>query len=120
MSVVTREFTVGDQLVSLLADLYDAAGEPIVLDPTETIWFRMVLVSTGAVKVNNSAATIVSRGDAVAETPAQVRYDWGAGDVDVAGVYAAWFVRSFGGETEHFPNQDHSHPQLKIIFRADT
>ncbi len=118
--IVTRTFTVGDRLISLLADLYDALGEPIVLGAGETVSFRMILVSTGAVKVNNQAATIVTLGDAVAGTPAQVRYDWAAADVDTAGLYAGWFIRTFGGLTEHFPPQDHSKPQFRIQFKADT
>ena len=114
----TRYFTVGDRLISLLADLYDARGLPITLGVAETVVFRMISVSTGVVKVDNQAATIVTRGDGV--IPAQVQYDWVAADVDTAGSYAGWFIRQSGGQTEHFPTQDHGQPQFRIVFRADT
>jgi hypothetical protein len=119
--MITRSFHVGDRLVSLLADLYEADGRtPIVLGAAETVAFRMVLISDGTVKVNNSAAAVVSRGDALTLTPAQVRYDWAAADVDTAGEYAAWFIRTSAGQTEHFPIQDHADPQFTIIFYADS
>jgi GT2 family glycosyltransferase len=52
---------------------------------------------------------------------AQVRYDWGAGDVDTAGEYAAWFIRSsVAGAKEHFPHQDHADPEFMVVFHADT
>jgi hypothetical protein len=118
--MITRSFHVGDRLVSLLADLYEPDLSPIVLGAAETVVFRMVLVSDGTVKVNNSAATVVSLGSATTLTPAQVRYDWAAADVDTAGEYAGWFIRTSAGSTEHFPVQDHSDPQLRIVFYADS
>lgn len=120
MAAITREFTVGDRLVSLYANLFEPSGTPIVLGAAETVAFRMIDSTSAAVKVDNQAATIVTRGVAATNTPAQVRYDWGAGDVDTAGTYAAWFIRTSAGSTEHFPCQDHSDPQFIIIFRADT
>ena len=118
--MIVREFHVGDRLISLLADLYEPDNTPIVLGVAETVAFRMVLISDASVKVNNSAATIVSRGSAVTLTPAQVRYDWAGADVDTAGEYCGWFIRTSAGSTEHFPIQDHADPEFKIIFRADT
>lgn len=118
--MITRSFHVGDRLVSLLADLYDPSGSPVVLGAAETVAFRMIDTTSAAVKVNNSAATVVSRGSATTGAPAQVRYDWAAADVDTAGEYAAWFIRTSAGSTEHFPIQDHSDPEFKIIFKADT
>jgi hypothetical protein len=119
---ITRSFTVGDRLISLLADLYDGqeVPQPIVLDPGETVAFRMILASDGSVKVDDDAAVIVTRGDAVAGTPAQVRYDWGVWDVDTAGSYLGWFIRTMDGQTEHFPTQDRDNAKFRIIFRAET
>lgn len=117
--MITREFTVGDRIVSLTAKLWRPGGIPVVLGVTETVTFRMVSVFAGTVKVNDQPATIVSLGSLVTNTPAEVRYDWAAADVDTAGEYAGWFTRTLAGETEHFPAQDHSDPHLKIVFRSD-
>jgi hypothetical protein len=119
---IVRSFTVGDRLVSLLADLYDGQEEPqpIDLDPAETVVFRMILASDGSVKVDDEVAVIVTRGDAVAVTPAQVRYDWRTEDVDTAGSYLGWFIRQSDGQTEHFPTQDRDNAKFRIIFRAET
>ena len=118
--MITREFTVGDRAVSLRADLYRPDGSIVVLGITETVTFRMVSLA-GVVEIANKAATIVSRGSAATNTPAQVRYDWAAADVDTAGTYAGWFIRTDASAlTEHFPHQDHADPEFEIIFRADT
>ncbi len=116
---MSREFTVGDTFTSLAAKLYRPNGDPIILGPSETVTFTMVS-SAGSVKINNQPATIVSRGDAVAGTPAEVRYDWGAGDVDTAGEFFGSFIRNSGGVTEHFPVQDPDNPEFQIIFWATT
>src|SRR3972149_6434757 len=118
--MTTVEFTVGDRLVSLTANLYKLNGDPIVLGIAETGAFRMILASNGSVKVSNQAATIVTRGSATTKTPAQVRYDWAAIDVDTAGSYVGWFIRTSAGQTEHFPHQTRTDPEFSIIFRADT
>lgn len=118
--MITRTFTVGDRLISLLADLYEPSGDIVVLGAAETVAFRMINAATGAVKVNNAAATVVTRGSAATNMPAQVRYDWAAADVDTAGSFCAWFIRSSGGQTEHFPSkQDHDDPEFLIIFKTD-
>jgi hypothetical protein len=117
--MITREFTVGDRLVSLAAKLYRPNGSPVVLAAGETVAFRMISAA-GAVKVADQAATIVSRGSSVTQAPAEVRYDWGSADVDTAGDYVGWFIRTSGGQTEHFPSQDPDDPEFKIIFRAVT
>lgn len=115
---ITREFHVGDTLTSLLANLYYPSGKPYVLGAADTVAFRMVS-SAGVVKVDNSAAAVVSTGSPTTNTPAQVRYDWGAADVDTAGIYAAWFIVTSGGETQHFPIQTYSSPEFEITFKAD-
>ena len=112
-----REFTVGDRLISLSAKLYRPSGSPVVLGVAETIAFRMVSAA-GAVKVDDQAAVVVSVGAAATNTPAEVRYDWAAADVDTAGTYVGWFIRTSGGQTEHFPSQDPDDPEFQIIFRA--
>ena len=119
--MVVREYTVGDRLISLTANLYKPSGDPLVLAATDTVAFRMILISDGSVKVANQAATVVSVGSAATKTPAQVRYDWAAADVDTAGEYAGWFIRtSLAGTTEHFPSHDHADAEFKIVFHADT
>lgn len=117
--MITRSFHVGDRLTSLLADLYEPDQSPVVLGAADTVAFRMVLISDGSVKVNNSAATVVDVGSATAGAPAQVRYDWAGADVDTAGEYAGWFIRTAAGSTGHFPVQSYGDPQFKIIFYAD-
>lgn len=114
--MITREFTVGDRLTSLLADLYASNGQPVVLGVADTVAFRMI-TTAGVVKVNDQAAAIVTRGVA-GTTPAQVRYDWAAADVDTAGTYCGWMIRTAGGLTEHFPTQDYDDPEFKIVFKA--
>jgi hypothetical protein len=116
---ITREFTVGDTLTSLYAKLYRPNGDPVVLGAAETVAFRMISTA-GAVKINDQAATIVSRGSSTTNAPAEVRYDWLAADVDTAGEYVAWFIRTSAGNTEHFPPQDPDDPEFTITFWAVT
>jgi hypothetical protein len=116
---ITREFTVGDRLTSLSAKLYRPSGEPVVLGAGETVAFRMISAA-GTIKVNDQAATIVTRGTALTGAPAEVRYDWAAADVDTAGEYVGWFIRTDGGLTEHFPPQNPDDPEFTIIFYAVT
>jgi hypothetical protein len=112
-----REFTVGDRLVSLKGKLWHPSGLPVVLGVAETVSFRMVLSSSGAVKVDDQACAIVSLGLLSTSTPAEVRYDWAAADVDTAGTYTGWFIRVSGGETEHFPHQPLDPAEFQIIIR---
>jgi len=114
-----REFTVGDRLNSLSAYLYRPNGDPVVLGALDTVTFRMTTLA-GVVKINNQAAVVVSLGSVATNSPAQVRYDWASADVDTAGTYAAWFIRTASGQTEHFPNQDYDAPEFQIVFRADS
>lgn len=96
MSLQTRAFTKGDTLVSIYAQLVDADGNPVDLTGN-TITFRMV-DSAGAVTV--AAAAVI-----VTALTGHVRYDWATADVDTVGDFSAWFIRTSGGETEHFPGQ---------------
>jgi hypothetical protein len=91
----------------------------VVLGAAETVAFRMVSVA-GAVKVDDAAAVVVSRGSSTTNAPAEVRYDWAAADVDTAGEYCGYFIRTSAGQTEHFPTQDVSEPEFKIVFKAAT
>lgn len=92
----TRRFTKGDLLRIPRATLQDADGVAVNLT-TQTVKFRMVNAQTGAVKINDVAATIDSA------SLGQVSYMWVASDVNTAGVYFAWFIRVDGLNTEHFP-----------------
>lgn len=114
----TRYFTLGDRLRSVVCYLYDSLGNPVSLNAGDTVAFRMVLISTGAVKVADAVMVIVSAGSAT--SPAIVRYDWLAADVDTAGRYCAWVIRTSGGLTEHYPAQDPDNPQFEIIIEART
>ena len=116
--MITREFQVGEQRTSLLVRLYRPGGTPYVLDAEETVAFRMVLVSDGSVKVDDAACTIVSVGSSTTNTPAEVRYDWAAEDVDTAGEFAGWMIPSLDGAPSYFPVQEYDNPEFRIIFRS--
>jgi hypothetical protein len=114
--MITKEFSVGQRNTSLLMKLYHPGGAPVVLGVADTVAFRMVNISTGAVKVNDAACAIVSRGDLATDTPAEARYDWAGADVDTAGEYAGWAVTSESGLPGYFPPQDPDNPQFRIVF----
>jgi hypothetical protein len=104
-----RRFTKGDTQVSVFAELFTADGKPLDMATIvgATAKFRMVNAATAAVKVNGSAAVIVSAGGTVngVATPALVRYDWAALDIDTVATYWAWFIITDGnGKTQHFPS----------------
>jgi len=88
--MLTRRFVKGDRLVALYATLQDGAGTAIDLTG-QTVVFYMKNVTDGTVKVNGSAATIED------ELSGQVSYSWAAADIDTAGKYWGWFVRSTAG-----------------------
>lgn len=90
-------FTIGDRLRSPQAQLLNPDSTPVDLTDN-TIAFRLVRQKDGFVKVNDSAATIVG-------TPALgiVQYNWQSSDIDEAGNYFAWFIRTYNFTTEHFP-----------------
>lgn len=73
-----------DNIEAIGAQLKDIAGT--VVDLTgRTVTFRMIEISTGTVKVDDSAATITSA------TLGKVQYDPSAADMDTAGTYAMYF-----------------------------
>ncbi|MBX9790183.1 MAG: phage baseplate upper protein [Pirellulales bacterium] len=94
--MTTYQLTVGDRLVPLRKQLVDRDGNPVDLTGS-TVAFRMVNAA-GTVKINNAAAVIESA------ATGEVRYDWAAGDVDTAGEFWGWFIRTQGGKTEHYPS----------------
>jgi hypothetical protein len=63
-----------------------------------TVTFSMRLLDSGAVLVTGSA-TIVDA------TTGQVRYDWVAGNTDVAGRYVFWWTLTTGGVSSDTPEQ---------------
>ncbi len=117
--MIVRILTVNDRLIPLKARLFRPGGTPVVLEADDEVFFRMV-DSAGTVKVNNTPATILDRGNASTHTAAEVQYDWNLLDTDTAGTYTAWFIRTSGGKPEHFPNQDPDNPELQVIFRAES
>lgn len=108
MAEQIRRFTKGDTQVAVFAELFTADGKPLDMATIvgATAKFRMVNNATGAVKINGVAATIVSAGGTVSgvATPALVRYDWAANDVDTAATFWGWFIiTDTNGKTQHFP-----------------
>lgn len=94
---------------SVRAQLKTPAGEEV--DVTgNSLAFRMVHTITGTIKVNNAAASATSA------TEGLVQYDWTSADVDTAGEYWAWFIRTSGAATEHFP----AGKLFKIVIHSDT
>ncbi len=91
-----QSFTRGDLLRGPRAFLVNADSTPVDLTGN-TLVFRLVSAVDGSVKVNNATATIVD------SLTGEVRYDWVSTDIDTTGNYWAWFIRTMGGETEHFP-----------------
>lgn len=86
----------GDTSPSLLVSL-----TPSDVDITgATVVFNLRARGSAATKVDRAAAVIVSPSG-----PAQLRYDWLAGDTDTAGDYEAEFEVTRGdGSIETFPN----------------
>lgn len=75
------------------AALKDLSGAAVNVTG-RTIVFRMVALSSGTVKVNNAAATLVDAADG------EVSYTPSASDVDTAGDYAIYFL-----DTTETPNK---------------
>lgn len=100
-SIATIEITKGDRLRGPSATLRDADTKAAIDLTGDTVAFRMVDKSNTATVVVNSAAANLD--DAA---NGQVSYDFLAADVDTAGTFAAWWIRTSGGKTEHFPSGD--------------
>ena len=96
MELKVYQFTKGDTLISLSARLLDGTRTPIDLS-TDTVVFRMVPAIGGTPKIDGATAVIE---DAAAGL---VRYDWSSADVDTAGQFYGWFIRTRGDLVEHFP-----------------
>lgn len=79
----TLERVVGN-VEAIGAQLKDITGTVVNLTG-RTVTFRMVEISTGAVKVDDSSAAL-----SVAAT-GKVQYNPSAGDMDTAGTYAMYF-----------------------------
>lgn len=103
-----QSFTRGDLLRGPRAYLVNADGSATDLTGNSLV-FRLVSVVDGTIKVNNASATIVT------PLTGEVRYDWTAPDIDTVGEYWAWFIRTSGGQTEHFPVGH----QYKIVIKDD-
>lgn len=98
-SVGKIEITKGDRLRSFAATLRDAETKAAIDLTGDDVAFRMVeLADASVVVVDSVAATL----DVAAS--GQVSYPPTAGDVDTAGTFAAWWIRTSGGKTEHFPS----------------
>jgi len=98
-SVGTIEITKGDRLRSFAATLRDADTKAAINLTGDSVAFRMVEVADASVVVVNSAAATL---DSAAN--GQVSYPPVANDVDAAGTFAAWWILTSGGLTEHFPS----------------
>ncbi len=92
----THNQTVGDRLEPLRKQLLDRGGVPVNLSGA-TITFRMISRADGSVKIANAAAIIENAAEG------RVRYEWAANDVNTAGDYWAWFIRSNGSTVERYP-----------------
>jgi hypothetical protein len=95
--------------------LHHDGGIPLILNPEETVAFRMLNSVTRVLKVNDAAFTIIDRGTPT--SPAEVQYDWRATDTDAPGTYAACFVIQWHGENGYIPTQDPSEPKFRIVIK---
>ena len=86
----------GDRLPYLEATLSDEGGSLTTLAGA-TVYFVMKQKGSDVTKVR-ALATIV---DATAR---KVRYEWGVGDTDTAGLFRGEFEVIFGGRPWTFPN----------------
>lgn len=91
--------TKGDTLRGPAATLMDS-GTNLAVDLTaSTVAWRMVqLDDASVVVVDSEAANIDTAADG------EVSFDWSGADVDAAGEFAAWWIRTEAGKTERFPS----------------
>ena len=95
-----HERRVGDTATTYSAILQakNASGIMTAKDVTGlTVTFSMVNAATGAVKVNNAAATVITAASGI------VSYDFQSADVDTPGVYWGSFTVTQSGETNTYP-----------------
>jgi len=95
-----HERRIGDtqQTYSAILQAKNSSGIMTAKDLTGlTVTFSMVNAATGATKVSNQSATIVTAASGI------VSYDFAAGDVDTAGIYWGGFTVTQSGETNTYP-----------------
>ena len=80
----------GDELPVLDVTLVNADGTALNLTTATGVDFRMRLPGETAYRVNAAGSILVA-------ASGTVRYEWAAGDTDVAGQYDAEFVATFSG-----------------------
>ena len=95
-----HERRVGDTATTYSAILQAKSTNNVMVPKDLTglsVTFSLVNAATGAVKVNNAAATIVTAASGI------VSYDFQSADVDTPGVYWGSFTVTQSGETNTYP-----------------
>ena len=95
-----HERRVGDtqQTYSAILQAKNTSGVMVPKDLTGlTVTFSMVNAATGATKVSNQAATIVTAASGI------VSYDFASADVNTPGIYWGRFTVTQSGETNTYP-----------------
>lgn len=88
----------GDRLPPLDVVLEESDGTPVDLTGS-TVKFLMRALGGTIAKVDAAASVIGSA------TLGQVRYEWGASDLDTAGVFEAEFEATSAGKKRTFPTK---------------
>lgn len=109
-AVGTIVITAGDTLRGPSATLRDAATRAAIDLTASTVAFRMVNLQDDSIEVVDNVAANMDD-----DVNGQVSYDWLTADVDTAGTYAAWWIRTEGGKTERFPSGDN---YIKVVISA--
>lgn len=96
-------------------------GPPILLDPVnDDVIFTMrpIVEEDRPALIITGACTILDTGTEGNEDQGKVRYDWQAGDTDVASVYHGEFRIDYGdGVTQHVPND--SYEEIVVLGGLD-